>query len=132
MNRLGLLTAIAIPAMFVLVPSSRAAVNVERQGSENAIIEVAKSMGYGALGGMLLGTAIAYATNDDDDNGDYVRWGFVSGTFIGLGYGLYQVTHRPAVTTVIEVRDGAPSLHAALPMPEPGHDLALRLVTVRF
>lgn len=132
MKRIGSLGAAAALVLSALVPSAEAAVNVERQSSENAIIEIAKSMGYGALGGMLLGTAVAYATNDDNDTGDYVRWGFVTGTFIGLGYGIYQVTHRPPATALLELEGGRPSFRAALPMPEPGRDMALRLVTVRF
>jgi hypothetical protein len=104
---------------------------IERQGSENPVSEVAKSTIFGALGGLALGGAIALVSNGNND-GDIVKWGFVSGTFIGFGYGIYHVATRPKTTALLELRDGVPSLHAAMPEPEPGRGMALRLVSATF
>jgi len=42
----------------------------------------------GSLAGLLVGTAVAVAA--DEWEGDAVRVGFVAGTFLGLGLGIYQ------------------------------------------
>lgn len=115
-----------------LAPAAHAAVNVERQGAENPILEVAKSTVWGGLGGLVLGSAIALVNTDNENNGDIIKWSFVAGTFLGCGYGIYHVSTRPKATALIEFQGGLPSLHAALPVPEPGRGLTMHLVAVRF
>ena len=70
-----------------------AQVVVTRQGDENPAVSVTKSIFWGGLGGLLLGGAVALATEDDD--GEILKWSFVGGTFAGLALGLWHVTHRP-------------------------------------
>ncbi len=116
----------------VLAPAAPAAVNIERQGAENPVIELANSMKYGALGGLLLGSAIALTTEDTANDGDIIRWSFVGGVFLGLGCGIHHIATRPKATSLLEFQKGAPSLHAALPVLEPGRGMTMRLVAVRF
>ena len=104
---------------------------IERQGSENPVSEVAKSTIFGALGGLALGGAIALVASGNND-ADIVKWSFVSGTFIGFGYGIYHVVTRPKTTALIEFQDGVPSLHAAIPEPGPDRGIAWRLVSATF
>src|SRR5512143_256898 len=123
MRRIFPVIAILVTLLGILAPAAHAAVNVERQGSENAIIEVAKTTVWGALGGLVIGGAIALANGNNDSNGDIVRWSIVGGTFLGLGYGIYHVSHRPPVTALIEFQGGAPTLHATLPEAAPSRGL---------
>lgn len=104
---------------------------IERQGSENPVSEVAKSTIFGALAGLALGGAIALVANGNDD-ADIVKWSFVSGTFIGFGYGIYHVATRPKTTALIEFQGGVPSLHAAIPGREPDRGMTLRVVSATF
>jgi hypothetical protein len=115
-----------------MVPVAHAAVNVERQGSENPVIEVTKSAVWGGLGGLVVGGALALVSDSNDNDGDIVRWCFVGGTFLGLGYGIYHVASRPKATALLEFEDGSPHLRPALPVPDPDRGLLLRLVAVRF
>mgnify|MGYP001559581089 CR=1 FL=1 len=128
---LSILLSVAL-TLCGLAPVARAEVNIQRQGAENPILEVAKSTVYGALGGLAIGGAIALVSDENDNDGDIFRWCFVGGTFLGLGYGIYQVSSRPKATAVIELRGGSPSLHAVLPAPEPGRGMTMRLIAVRF
>ncbi len=132
MRRTVPIIAILVTLFGIFVPSAHAAVNVQREGSENPMIEVAKTTCWGMLGGLVIGGAIALANGESDNNGDIVRWSVVGGTFLGLGYGIYHVTHRPPVTALIEFQGGAPTLHAALPQAAPGRGLEMHLVAVRF
>ena len=62
-----------------------AAVNVSRTGSENPMVEVARSIIWGGVAGLVVGSAIALAGNGDN-SGDIIKWSFVGGTFLlGLG-----------------------------------------------
>lgn len=130
MNRPFLVLVTAVLALGALSPAARAAVNVERQGSENPVLEVAKSTVYGGLAGLLLGSAIALATDSND--GDIIKWSFVGGTFLGCGFGIYHVATRPKATALLEFQGGTPSLHAALPVSERGRGMTMHLVAVRF
>ncbi len=109
--------------------SAQAAVNVERQGSENPMIEVFKSTIYGGLAGLVVGGAIALAA---ENGGEPVRWGFVVGTFVGLGAGVIHVTSRPQPTSLLELggdhvtSGGFAAIEAA-----PG-SVRVRAVGVRF
>ena len=108
-----------------------AAVNVERSGAENPMVEVARSTLYGGLTGLMLGGALALVDDSHHDS-DYLKWGFVTGTFFGFGYGLYHVNRRPSPEALLEIEDGAPALHA--PEVAIGADGTLRasLVAARF
>ena len=97
----------------IVAPAAQAGVNVNRNGDENPMKEVAKSVIYGGMAGLVIGGAISWAS--DNGNSDAVRWGFVSGTFLGLGMGLWWVTKRPSATAAIEFKDG--TLRAQLPTP---------------
>ena len=132
MIRLFSLFLAASLACGTLAPAARAAVNIERQGSENPVLEVAKSTVWGGLGGLVLGGAIALIDTESSSGGDVVRWCFVGGTLVGFGYGIYHVSHRPQATALLEFQGGAPSLHAALPVAEPGRGLEMHLIAVRF
>jgi len=89
---------------------ARAEVNVERHGSENGMVEIAKSTIYGALAGFVVGGAIELAAKDD--SGEPLRWGIVIGTFAGLAYGVYDVATRPSPTGILELKDGELRAHA--------------------
>lgn len=132
MNRLLWMLVSAVLSFSVLAPAARAAVNIERQGAENPVLEVAKSTVFGALGRLVLGGAIALVSNSNDNDGDIIRWSVVGGTFLGFGYGIYHVATRPNTTALLEFQGGRPSLHAALPVPEPGRGMTMRLVAVRL
>lgn len=122
--------AAALAAWLVCTVASPAlaAVNVERTGSENPMVEVTRSILYGGLAGLMMGGAIALAT-ESDNAGDIIRWGIVTGTFVGLGFGLHHVTHRPQA--MIEIEDGETRL--GLVTPEVGPDgVRMRLVGVTF
>ena len=88
-------TGVAISMLFAVVGTPAGAqVTETRESSANPMVEVFKSTAYGGLAGLLLGTAIVLAV-DDEDGGEVVRWGFVGGTFFGFGYGVYHVSTRP-------------------------------------
>ena len=112
-------------------PAAIAAVNVTRTGDENPMKEVAKSVIYGGLAGLVLGTALAVATKNNSNDDQYIRWGFASGAFLGFGMGLYWVTARPSAA-LIEVKDGGVHLGALQPTVVPGGGTRLSLVAVRF
>src|SRR6266850_4851019 len=108
-----------------LAPAAGAAVNVQRTGSENPMQEVFKSVIYGGLAGIVLGSAIALADKGNDNDGDIMRWSFVGGTFLGLGFGIYHVTSRPSA--MLELDQGRLRLAAPAPTfaPRTGVRLAL-------
>jgi len=132
MNRLLSTVVSAALAVCAVTPAARAAVNVERRGSENPVVEVAKATIWGGLGGLVVGGALALVSDSNDNDDDLVRWSFVTGTFVGLGFGIYHVANRPQATALLEFQDGSPSLHAALPVPEPGRGITMRVIAVRF
>jgi hypothetical protein len=96
------------------VAPAAAAVNVERRSDENPMIEVARSTLYGGLAGLMVGGAIALI-DEDDDNGDIVKWGFVTGTFVGLGMGLWWTSQRPSAA-LLEFDGGTLRAHAPPPV----------------
>lgn len=118
----SLLAGVALPA--------RAAVNVQRSGSENPMLEVAKSVFYGGLAGLMVGSAIALV--DDNGGGGAVKWGFVGGTFAGLGFGLYHVMSRPSGAALIEIENGKVHLAAIQPTLDPKSGVKLALVRAKF
>lgn len=126
-----IIAALLCACLFVQVaaPAAHASVNVERQGDENPVKEVAKSIIYGGLAGLLVGGAAAWATDGNDNDEEIVRWGFVGGVAVGLGVGLWWVTRRPQPTAALELKDG--TLRAQMPMPELGSDGRPRLTLAR-
>jgi hypothetical protein len=54
------IAVVVIAALIIssVAPSTRAAVNIERQGSENPVREVAMTTVWGGLGGLVIGSAI--------------------------------------------------------------------------
>ena len=116
--------------LHVLAPAALAGVNVNRGADENPMKEVAKSVIYGGMAGLVIGGAISWAS--ESGNGDAVRWGFVTGTFVGLGMGIWWVTKRPPASAAIEWKSG--ELRAQLPTPGAGGEgqAQLTLARVRF
>jgi hypothetical protein len=111
------------------VPSAHAGVNVERRSDENAMVEIARSTIYGAFAGTLVGSAIALVA---DAHGTPVKWGFVVGTFVGAGYGLYSVQARPQPSALLEVRDGRIGTGALAALQGAPGDAQVRLLAIRF
>jgi hypothetical protein len=125
---LFLLLATSLPAT-AMSRAAVAAVNVERHGSENPMQEVAKSVIYGGLTGLVIGSAIAIA-DDGGNDGDIIRWSFVGGTFFGLAYGIYHVHTRPQA--LLELEDGEPRLGSLMPTIAPDGQARVHLIGVRF
>jgi hypothetical protein len=107
-------------------------VEISRNGAENPMVEVARSVMWGAVAGLIVGGAIALAAKDD--SGESIRWGIVGGTIAGLGAGVYFVSHRPQPGAMLELHDGKLSPDpAALGAIEPVQGGArARLIGVRF
>jgi hypothetical protein len=94
-SRLVAVALLVLVAGACLAPPASAQIIETRQGDANPMVSVFKSTIYGGLAGLVVGLAIAVASDDNDD-GDAIRWGFVGGTFLGLGYGIYDVATRPS------------------------------------
>ena len=139
-------TILAAATLLVLVGPARSQIIEQRQGDANPMVSVFKSTIYGGLAGLLVGGAIELVKDDAD--GEALKWGFVVGTFLGLGYGIYHVSTRPspfgfleggrdgwklAVPTA-EVRARGPEEQARDAGAEPERSLALRasITTYRF
>ena len=95
-------------------------VNISREGAENPVVEIARSVYWGALAGFVLGGAITLA--DSQHSSEPMRWGIVVGAFVGLGAGIYFVSSRPQPASLLELRGGqlAPNpeaLNALEPVP---------------
>ena len=125
-------SALAAEAPQLLARSS-GDVTVTRGSNENPVLEVAKSIYWGAAAGSVLGLAIMLA--DKSDSGEPLRWGFVIGAFAGLGTGIYFVTHRPQPASgLLELEHGrllpGPAPLAAIE-PVPG-GARVRAIAVRF
>jgi hypothetical protein len=132
MKRITAALLCSILCIQLAAPAAQADVNVNRTGDENPMKEVAKSIIYGGMAGLVMGGAIAWASDSNSNDSDIVRYGFVTGTFVGLGMGLWWVTRRPSASAALELRDG--ELHAQLPTPDVGPEgrPRLALVKVRF
>ena len=107
-------------------------VEISRSGAENPMVEIARSVMWGAVAGFVVGGAIALAAKDD--SGESLRWGIVAGTVVGLAAGVYFVSHRPQPAAMLELQDGRltpnPAALGAIE-PVPGGARA-RLIGVRF
>lgn len=127
--------AVALLALLALVapPLARPApaqVVETREDDANPMVSVFKSTVYGSAAGTLLGLAFAVA-DEGGDNGDAVRWGFVTGTFFGFAYGIYHVSTRPRAGAFLEGGAGGwnvapPDLHVTR------SGAGVRLLTYRF
>lgn len=128
MKRLTILLALlaSIPA----AAPATAAVNVERQGTENPMVEISRSTLYGALAGLVVGSAIALAA--EDDSGEPIRWGIVVGTFTGLGVGIYFVSHRPQPQALLERNGSRLELHAWTAVEASPGGVRVRIAGARF
>jgi len=129
MKRIACVLLAAAIALEAFPTPARSAVEVNRVGSENPMVEVFKSTVYGALAGLVVGGAISLATKDD--SGEPLRWGFVGGTAVGLGYGLWWVSSRPQPTGLLQIEQGEVHL-TALPTVEVGKEMRVYLLTSRF
>jgi len=115
-----------------LLATAPGAVEISRNSAENPMVEIARSVFYGALAGLVVGGAIELAA--EDASGQPIRWGIVAGTGVGLVAGVYFVTSRPQPSAMLELRDGklSPS-PTALGAIEPVQGGArARLIGVRF
>jgi hypothetical protein len=119
-----------VPILLAAPASTRAAVNVNRSGSENPMQEIAKSTIYGGAAGLILGGAVALV--DDGSDTGKLKWGFAGGTFFGFGFGLYHVLSRPSASAMIEIQDGRARLALATPTMDDHAGLRLAIVRARF
>ena len=96
------------------------------------MVEIARSVMWGAVAGLVVGGAVALAAKDD--SGESLRWGIVGGTAVGLVAGVYFVSHRPEPAALLELNDGHLSAGpTALGAIEPVQGGArARLIGVRF
>ena len=115
-----------------LLAKTSGSVEITRGGAENPMVEIARSVMWGAVAGFVVGGAVALATKDG--SGESLRWGIVGGTAVGLGAGVYFVSHRPQPATLLELHDGHLSTGpTALGAIEPVQGGArARLIGVRF
>lgn len=97
------LVRLVIIACIGLVWASGASAQIvdTRHSSANPMVEIFKSTIYGGLAGIVLGSALELAI-DNDDGGEYVKWGFVGGTFFGFGFGVYHVQTRGQPRALLE------------------------------
>ncbi|MFI5372826.1 MAG: hypothetical protein ACHQ52_14830 [Candidatus Eisenbacteria bacterium] len=112
-----------------------AEVNVERRSDENPMVEVARSVMWGAAAGAVVGGAIALA-DSSPDNSDPVKWGIVGGTALGLVYGLWWSARRPS-GAMIEIHDGTLRAQAIPPVelivtPGGTREARLKVIGVTF
>jgi hypothetical protein len=123
----AMLAAIVEPAL--------AEVNVERRSDENPMVEVARSVMWGAAAGAVVGGAIALA-DSNPDNTDPVRWGIVGGVGLGLVYGLWWSAKRPS-GAMLQIEDGTLRAQAIPPIemtvtPGGTHETRVALVGFSF
>jgi hypothetical protein len=126
-NRL-LICAVVAFLIGTLVTASSAGVSVQRTGSENPVLEVSRSIIYGGLAGLIVGSAIGLASN----NGEAVKWGFVGGTIVGGIAGIYFVSTRPQPEALLEIENGRPKLGTLAPTVSAEGSTQLHLVAFRF
>lgn len=134
---LACMTADALPAFAAETPPGPVApevlaVEISRNGAENPMVEIARSVMWGAVAGFVVGGAIALAAKDD--SGESLRWGIVIGTGAGLAAGIYFVSHRPQPTSLLELHDGqlAPGPTALGAIEPVAGGARARLIGVRF
>jgi hypothetical protein len=94
--------------------------------ADNSFNEVAKTTVLGAAAGLVVGGAIALLADD----GEPVKWGFVLGTFGGLGYGLYNTNKSTA--SLLELRDGRLGTGGMASLDRRNGSVQVHAVGVRF
>ena len=131
MKRAVMIALVACFPLGALAPVARAAVNIERSSQENPVVEVSRSVIYGGLAGLVIGSAFALVSDGSNDS-DIVKWCFVGGTMVGLAAGVYFVSNRPQPDAMIEFGEGAPRFHTPTIARSPGGAAQVALVGVRF
>ncbi|MCA9753408.1 MAG: hypothetical protein KC591_14535 [Gemmatimonadetes bacterium] len=125
LSRVRPLAALAagLGVVAVIAPPVRAQIHEERRSEANPMVEVFKSTIYGSLTGLVVGLSIDLIDEDSGNEGEPSKWGFITGTFVGLGVGIYHVQHRPDVSASLLERnvDGF-----AWRVPVPELDVSLR------
>jgi len=122
---------LAVTLVLLLAAGSRAQVVETRRSEGNPMIDVFKSTLYGGAAGLVLGLAVELV-DDDDDNSDAPKWGFVTGTFFGFGYGLYYVTTRSRPEGLLRRDAGGWSIGVPSVEPAATPGVRIHLSTVRF
>jgi len=130
MIRFFSIALVAVFAAGLVASDAAAAVNVHRRGDENPMQEVARSVFYGGLTGLMVGGALAIASDDGND-GEMIRWGLVGGTMVGLAIGMYHVSSRPSAA-LIEFDGRGAHFGGIEPRAGRGGTLGLALVQARF
>jgi len=131
MKRIVIAILVAAVAAAALPAPGRADVSVRRESDENPMVEISRSILYGGLAGLMVGGAIAWAT-ESDDAGEILRWSFVGGTMVGLVAGVAFAARRPQPTSLLELDAGELRVHAPPTVePAPGGARA-HLVGLRF
>lgn len=123
--------AFAGPPAPELLARASGSISIQRNGSENPVLEVAKATYWGAVAGAVLGSAVSLAR--ERHTLAPLRWGFALGAFGGFGAGVYYVANRPIPSSLLEVRHGAlvPAAVLAAIEPVPG-GARVRAVGVQF
>ena len=130
MKRFVTIAVAASLAVGTVAPAARGAVNIERSSQENPVVEVSRSVIYGGLAGLVIGSAFTLASDGGND-GDVVRWCFVGGTLVGLAAGVYFVANRPQPEAMLELGEGV-ELHAPAIARSPAGSAQVALVGFRF
>jgi hypothetical protein len=93
-------TIIAIISVVTLsaTGSLHGQVEVEREGAANPMATVGKATLYGTGTGLLLGSAYALATSNDNF-GESLKWGFIAGAGGGFLVGVVYLFTRPQPTS---------------------------------
>jgi hypothetical protein len=89
-------------ACLILVGSETCAfgaVSTVREDAESPFVSVSRSTLYGSLAGTVIGCALMLVTDKYDE--DVFKVAFVGGTALGLGYGVYHVSTRPAAEAAL-------------------------------
>ncbi len=123
--------AVPTPTASGLLVRTSSSVSIQRGGSENPVLEVAKSAYWGAVAGFVLGSAITLV--DDGHSFAPMRWGIALGAFGGFGAGVYFVANRPVPSGLLEVRGGSLVPGAALAALESvAGGARVRVLSVKF
>jgi hypothetical protein len=86
------------------------------EGQESSVVTVGKSTFYGALTGLLVGSATALVAGGN--SGDILKWSFVGGTAVGLVWGIHDVSTRPEQNTAMFSLKSDGSTTVSLPTPQ--------------
>jgi drug/metabolite transporter (DMT)-like permease len=108
----------------------QAAVNVERHGAENPMVEISRSILYGGLAGLAVGGAVAIVSDGDDTTP--IKWGLFTGVVAGAAMGFYWVFSRPQPTAPLELAPGRATLELPTPTLAPDGAAHVHLVAYRF